>query len=297
MMKRDVSPLKKHIEESPKLRELRDKHRRRRVRVAALITALILTILGGFVYASRMPRIQITHVVVTGNKVIDTDDIVAHVNAKLDGRYAYLVPHRDAFLYPRKKIMTDLANTFPRFKTVSVYRTDVHTLHIAVAEVRGKALWCGVDTATLDESAQCYFTDESGKIVSLAPYYSGNVYPRFYGGVLSGHTSSALGDTFTDGATFENLLAFQVRVEKVGFQVKDIVIGTGTENSLVLDLGKGKTAPLRFLKSANLDVLAGNLSAAASNPAFAKSITTDKANLQYIDLRFTNKVYYKFSDK
>ncbi len=291
-MKREVSPLKRHIEESPKLRSLRDKRRKRRMRVCILLGALALLLAGGFVYASHLPRIQLETVTVSGNKVVDTEDVVDHVQALLSGKYLYLIPHRNAFLYPKEKILGDLAHSFPRFKSVGVYRTDTNTLAVTVTEVRGRALWCGEKMA---DDAPCYFTDETGKIVSEAPMYSGNVYPRFFGGMIPAGFDSVLGQMFTDQTTFEDLLSFEIRVEELGFQVKGIVIGEREEDSLVIDLGAGRTAPVRFLKTADLRVLAGNLAAALKNPEVAKSMKESKASLEYFDLRFTNKVYYKFS--
>ncbi len=292
-MSREISPLKRHIEESPKLRALRDKRRKRRMRVCVLLGVLLLLLSGGFVYASRVEHAQLRTITVTGNKVVDTDEIVSHVEQKLAGNYAYLVPHRNAFLYPKQKILADLTASFPRFKSVTVYRTDTNTLLVTVSEVRGRALWCGTNVNA--ENPQCYFTDESGKIVSEAPQYSGNVYPRFFGGALAQGTDP-LGNTFTNEDTFQNLLAFEERVETLGFQTKAIIIGDSDEDSFMLDLGNGKTAPVRFQKADDFTILAGNLSAALGNPELTQSLKTDKANLEYFDLRFTNKVYYKFSD-
>jgi hypothetical protein len=293
---REVSPLKKHIQESPKLRALREKRHKRRMRILIAVLVFILILIAGFVYASRVPRIQITTVTVSGNKVVDTDEITAHVDTLLGGHYMYLIPHRNAFLYPRSKILGDLERSFPRFKSVSVDRTDLHTVAITVTEVRGRALWCGSGT-TASIDAPCYFTDDAGKIVSNAPYYSGNVYPRFFGGAIAERTADPVGMMFTDAETFQNLIAFETRVEGMGFEVKGIVIGEGEENMLVLDLGAGKTAPVRFQKADNFQALAANMTAALSNPELKKTIAEDKASLEYFDLRFTNKVYYKFTGR
>ncbi len=292
-MKREVSPLKRHIEESPKLRALRDKRRKRRMRVCILLGILLLLLIGTFIYVSHLPRIQLTLVIVSGNKVVDTDEIISHVEQKLEGKYAYVIPHRMAFLYPKEEIVADLVASFPRFKSVAVYRANHTTLQVTVEEVRGRALWCGTNIHA--ENAPCYFTDESGKIVSEAPQYSGNVYPRFFGGTLVSGTDP-LGKVFIDEVTFGNLLAFFERVQVLGFQVKAVEIGEADEDTFLLDLGNSAAAPLRFQKDDDFVMLAGNLAAAIGNPELAKSLKTDKANLEYFDLRFTNKVYYKFSD-
>ncbi len=304
-MKREVSPLKKHIEESPKLRALREHRLRRRRRIFVALSVLFFVLIGTGVYLSRLPRIQLTTVEVVGNKVVDTDDIVSHVEQYLSGHYAYLIPHRDALIYPRQKIVADLVKSFPRFDSVAVYRTSWHTLQVTVSEVRGRALWCGATDTDLSAGATaqpCYFTDETGRIVSDAPYYSGNVYPRFFGGTIRASSArlddtNPIGTSFTDPDTFQKLIAFQDAVANFGFQIRSVNIGTDTEDTILIDLGGGKTAPVRFHKEDNFGTLEGNLSAALGNPTLANALKTDKQNLEYFDLRFTNKVYYKFSDQ
>ena len=296
MTKREISPLKKHIEESPKIRALREKRKSARKRLLILVSILLVVIVGGLVYAARYPKLQLTVVNVSGNQVIDTDDITTAVDTYLAGHYAYVIPHRNAFLYPKKKIEAALLAKFPRFQSVAVYRTNFTTLLVTVSELRGHALWCGDDVAAVTKDVPCYFTDDTGKIVSAAPDYSGNVYPRFYGGSIDPTDTNPLGKTFIDEPTFQKLLDFQSKIEGLGFHVKGLLIGTDDEGTFVLDLGTGKTAIVRFLKDDDYDTLTANLTAALKEPTLIASLKTDESNLQYFDLRFTNKVYYKFSD-
>ncbi len=294
MRRAEISPLKKHIQESPKLQELRAKRVSLRRRLVILFSILFATIISAFVFFARYPRLQIETIVVSGNQIISTDEITKTVDGFLDGNYAYVIPHRNTFFYPKKKIIASLAKEFPRLKTISVYRTSKMTLAVSVTELRGYALWCGADASTIDMTAPCWFTDDTGKIISIAPYYSGNVYPRFFGGSLS--DSNPLGKTFVSQSEFQSLLMFESRIRSLGFQVKAITIPPGPEYSFVLDLGNKKTAIVRFLSSANYQTLADNLTLALSKKELADAVKKNRLNLQYFDLRFTNKLYYKFSE-
>lgn len=291
------SPLKKHIQDSPKLQELRSKRKLGRRRLAILLSLLFCTIASACVFFAHYPRWELTTIVVRGNQIISTEDIKEKVESDLRGNYAYIFPHRNAFLYPKKKIAADLAEAFPRLKNIAVYRTSLGILEVDLAERRGYALWCGGDTTADDASKPCYFTDDTGKIISTAPYYSGNMYPRFFGGNLSAAETNPLGKTFIDSALFERLLAFRDRITALGFQVKAINIPSGKEYSYILDLGSQKTAVVRFLAAANYQTLADNLAVALGKKEFAEKIKINHSSLEYLDLRFTNKVYYKFSDK
>lgn len=252
---------------------------------------------GAFVFYMHDSRFLIATVTVSGNKVVDTEDVESHVNAYLQGSYFYIIPHNNSFFYPKEKIVADLTASFPQFKNIAVYRADMNTLLVSVTELRGYALWCGTDSATLDMSAPCYFTDDTGKIISTAPSYSGNVYPRFFGSSVISSGVNPLGQSFISADTFQQLLTFEKTVDTLGFSVKAIVIGDNGENSFVLDLGQGKTALIRFMSDADYATLAGNLSLVLAKNEIAALLKTDKAHLQYFDLRFDNKVYYKFSDK
>lgn len=297
MTRAELSPLRRHIEESPKLRELRNKRSVKRRRLAILLSVLFLTIVGGLITVAHYPQLQLVNVVVSGNKIVDGEEIVTEVQKSLAGNYYYVIPHRNAFFYPKGRIIADLMTEFPRFKNVTVYRVNVTTLLVTVTEVRGRALWCGIDTTAPDMSAPCYFTDEAGKIVAPAPYYSGNVYPRFFGGVLLPNDVNALGKTFTTEIQFQNLLKFSDQVTRLGLPVEAIVVGRSGENSFLIDLGGGATAAVRFLSSDDYQTLESNLAAALTKDALISALKKDKSNLLYFDLRFTNKVYYKFSDQ
>lgn len=295
MPRKEASPLKRHIEESPKLRELRNKRAVRRRRLVILLSILFLTLVGAFIDFARYPTLQLTQTIVEGNKVIDTDDVLAATEKHLSGNYLYVIPHRNAFFYPKKEITADLLARFPRFKNVHVYRTNPRTLVVAVEEVHGRALWCGQGPALVSAETECYFTDDTGKIVSLAPYYSGNVYPRFFGGTLSGSGVDPIGAIFIGEESFHSLLTFEEGVEKLGLPVQATVIGSGGENNFILHTGDTTTATIRFLSNDNYSVLLSNLTAALGKEALHGQLKNNRENLSYFDLRFTNKVYYKFN--
>ncbi len=297
MRREENSSLKKAIQESPKLQELRAKRISRNRRLAVLFGILLLTILGAFIFFVHLPKYQLTNIVVTGNQIIGTEEITAEAENILSGSKLYVIPYTNAFFYPKIRIVDVLAEKFPKLKDIDVYRIGYNKLVISVTERRGYALWCGSHLSASDIVLPCYFTDDTGMIISSAPYFSGNVYPRFFGGSLSSIDSEPLGKKFVEESQFKNLLQFQKRFNNFGFQVKSINLVSDTEYQLVLDLGNQKTATVRFLNNADYKLLANNLGVAMSKKEFADKLAKNRANLEYFDLRFTNKVYYKFTDK
>lgn len=293
----NATSLKTTIRESPELKRLRHKRKMLRVRLLVLFGILFVTMVGGFIYAARNSRLLIYYVEVTGNKITATSDIVDHVNTLLTGNYAYIIPKRNIYLYPRDLILRDLEKSFPRLKNISITRSSNTSLQVSVEEIKGKALWCGLDAATADMTASCYFTNENGKIVAPAPSYSGNIYPRFFGSALPlGTTDDPIGHTFVADVTFQNLVAFREAVMALGFPVLAIRILPKGEDQFILDIGPGKTAIVRFLHDDNYQTLAGNLSVALAKKELADDVKKNRSLLQYFDLRFPNKVYYKFGE-
>jgi hypothetical protein len=293
---KQATQLKRHLRESPDLQKLRHKRKMLRVRTLTLVSILFVVLCGGFIYFARYPKMQIRNITVSGNQITETSDIEKHVNKFMDGKYAYIIPHRNSYLYPKKKIIADLLKSFPRFQSVYVYRTNLATVHVEVNEVRAIALWCGVNIEVIDTNVPCYFTNEISKIVAPAPYYSGNVYPRFFGSTILTESIEPLGNHFTTPENFRNLYVFSEEIKETGFAIKAIRIGPAKENAFILDLGKDKTALVRFLADDNYHILSANFRAAVTKAELSAQIKKNKVNLQYFDLRFKNKVYYKFTE-
>ena len=136
---------KKYIQDSPDLQKLRLKRKKAQERMIIFIAVLFVLALIGLVVLARTPKAQITKITVTGNHVVQAQDVIDHASRFLSGNYFYLIPRSNDLLYPRKSIIGDLVDSYPRFRSVQVYRTSNDTININVEEVRGYALWCGMD--------------------------------------------------------------------------------------------------------------------------------------------------------
>jgi hypothetical protein len=69
------------------------------------------------------------------------------------------------------------------------------------------------------------------------------------------------------------------------------------KGTVYLSSKDGDTTPeIIFKDDSDLDSILGNLSSSMTKPEFANEIRTKYSTLLYIDLRFDNKVVYKFKD-
>src|SRR3989344_1774232 len=133
---------KRNVLNSPRLLELK-KHRRRIVINKILLSVIaILAILGSLVYISRIPKLNISTIEVSGNKIIDTDTIRTTVEQKIAGNYLWILPKTNIFLYPESKIKEKLSKSFKRLKNIDVSTLNNTVLQVTVFEREAKYLWC-----------------------------------------------------------------------------------------------------------------------------------------------------------
>jgi hypothetical protein len=297
MKKRPASTdLNTHIREMPEVQKLLHKRRVMYRSVRIFVSVLLIACCIGIVFFIRQRSVQIYTITVSGNEIIDSGTVVSLTQKTLSGKYLHLFPRTSIFFYPKNELHENLKKEFPRFETINISLVNKNNLSIVVTEEKGIALWCGKDAELLDMKAQCYFTDTEGKIIDRAPYYSGNVYLRFFGKKSMVSETNPLGQNFVDEDSFFKLSAFARGVQTLGFQIKAIRITEGEDIFFVLDLNGTDTAFVQFRSSDNYEILFSNLQTALSKTELSKQLASKKSNLQYFDLRFKNKVYYKFND-
>ena len=175
---------KRNVLNSPRLSELK-RHRRR-----YFLNKILFFLLGVFVififlaYLSRLNNLNIANIEVTGNQVIDTNTIKEVVTQETNGKYFWLFPKTNIFLYPENQITNELQNKFKRLEDINLSIKNNRTLVVSVAERKALYTWCGPMppvSAVAGNSLNCYFVDENGYIFDQAPYFSGEVYFKFYG--------------------------------------------------------------------------------------------------------------------
>src|SRR5258708_2406569 len=128
---------------SPRLLELKRK-RRRSLQIKMLIGFFcIVFILGGLSFLSRVKKVNINEVHVSGNTVVDTEMIKQTVDENISGYYVWIFPKSNFLLYPKTKIERELAQKFKRLKNISINVNNLHSLDVSVSERTGLYTWCG----------------------------------------------------------------------------------------------------------------------------------------------------------
>ena len=135
--------------------------------------------------------------------------------------------------------------------------------------------------------------DDTGYVFDEAPYFSGEVYFKFYG-LGSIHADNPAGFYFSE-QNFKQLTAFKDVLISMG--LKPVIINILKNGDIELFLARGnssKSGPKIIFKSdADLLNVAENLQAALATEPLMSGFKNKYSSLLYIDLRFGNKVFYK----
>ncbi len=232
-----------------------------------------LVIFTSLAYISRIPVFNISSVEIIGTKIIDNQMIKEIIEKEIRGNYLWFFPKTNIVLYPKNNIKNELHSKFKRLKDISFSIKNKKVLQINLSEREAKYLWC-------ETEEKCYFTDENGFIFDEAPYFSGEVYFKFYGLVQN----------------FEKLISFKKTLEDLGLKpVALSVLENGDSKIFLSSKNSSGTGPeIIFKTDSDFQKIAENLEAALSTEPLQSNFKNKYSSLLYIDLRYGNKVYFKF---
>ncbi len=286
---------KKRVLSSPRLKELKNKKKRDLRNKILFFIFLFLVFLFGLSFASRIKKININNIQISGNKVIDTKDIEESVKNTISGRYLGLFSKSNFLIYPRKKIEHNLALKFKRLKDISVNINDFQTITISVNEREGEYLWCGnTPPQNQGDTPDCYFLDDEGYFFDQAPYFSGEVFFKFYG--LNNPASGDLLGTYFLPDYFNKIILLKENIEKMKLKPAFFYLENTDDADIYLSSNNTLTDKPKIIFKINSDYekMIANLQTVVATDPLASNLKNKYNSLQYIDLRFGNKVYYKF---
>jgi hypothetical protein len=262
------------------------KERQRKFRIAAGIILFVILV-GAPIYLLRNTHFLISQIEIKGNNVTKSELIQEIISKNIEGNYAWIIPKSNILLYPKHNIQTELLATVPRFNNVDIRLENTRTLVVEVSERTPFALYCK-DVQDVLNPAGCFFLDASGYIFSEAPAFSGGVYQ-----VFSSEPSfeEPLRQRFLDPQTFGKLPEFVDSLGKIGVFSKALV-DKDDEFHVVLANG----AVIMWKKTQDLENIHSNLESFMKDPNLnSNNKTLDR--ILYLDLRFGNKIFYKFRDE
>ena len=275
------------LRETPKRPTLRTRRKRLRALAALALTVFLAGAAYGISFASYLPQVSIQDIAVGGVEEGRANLVYAYVETILfDGTHPFF-SRANIFLYPRTEIERGVAEYFPRVESVRISRGSLlaTTVVVSIQERETFARWCTVvpSSFTGSGSGSCYIMDRNGFIFAPAATTSAsfNTAYVFRGGLSA--TSSPVGQTYLPG-TFAGVLALLERLGQAGFTPLSI---SAESEDFSVALAQG--FELRASFGANVSALVRDLELVLSS----ETLRGKEGELEYVDLRFGNRVYYK----
>jgi len=286
----------KDIPTSPRIAQIKRSRKVGRIRLIVLCVILFISIIVALSYLSFDKRLTIRDIAINGTSIINWDEVSKNIDKNLSGKYLYIFSKRNSFIYPHDKLQESLLTEFPRIEKLEMSVKNFNTLVLNIKERLGTHLYCG---ATLPEKKEeigenCYFINNDGYIFDKAPYFSGDIYFKYYT-EINMINGKVLGSQIFEATRFHELARFVDGVSSLGFKPIYLVRSQDKTFSLYLKSVGDKPNPKVIFKEDNdLVTILDNFKTAMGEKEFANEINSKYDTLSYIDLRFKNKVLYKF---
>ncbi|MHB1330374.1 MAG: cell division protein FtsQ/DivIB [Minisyncoccota bacterium] len=258
------------------------KEKKRKFFLVLYSILFVLFIISPF-YALRQDGLLISSVDVRGNEVTGDIEIKNIVTKNFKGKFLWLIPKSSSLLYPNEKIEKEIMGVIPRIASVSLSLDSANVLGVEIVERKPDSLYCK-DVSLYRESKGCYFIDKTGLIYSEAPEFAGGVYFVY---VSDPEIEDPIRKQFLTQTEMESLKNFVSSLKNFSLEPKYIVKKID-EYILVLTTG----TEVRWNAGQNLENLSADLGSFIRESEISN---TELGKLEYLDLRFENKIFYKFS--
>lgn len=270
---------------------------------------LVVCAVAGVVWLSQMDSHQIKKVQVKGASETLAGEIVSVVEEEMAKKILWLFPKRNTFLFPKKNTESMLLDKYPRIKSISVDSINFSKILITVVEREPAVLWCReymLDSE--NDMSDCYFVDKTGYVFTEAPYFSDHVYFELYGSPLvfdkkvEATTSpdilaekavddlaSVIGIQLLPKETFVLVISFVRSLEQISIGSYSLTIRDEDLFEISMDSG----GILKFSPTQDLVEVLGKIKTAYEKK-FTESSEKTPSQIEYVDVRFANKVLFKF---
>lgn len=238
----------------------------------------------GVSWASYLPKFSVGTIEIKGAKDISPQLLHAYVETKLfDGSHSFL-SRTNVLFFPRADIEKTIVTYFPRIRSAEISRASLlaRALTVTVQERESYARWC-LPAQADTSSHQCYLMDEEGLIFAelAASTHALSTEYIFMGDLSEG---ASIGQTYLAGQ-FAGIRALLEKLGQAGYSAQSILAESDQDFSVLLSDG----FIVRASFGQDVGVLVRNLELILDSP----SLRGKESALEYIDLRFGNRVYYK----
>lgn len=276
---------------------LQSKARRRKQRIQKILfrvltPALLVVAVAGTIFF--LPKFKVQKFEIVGAAEVSHETLETIARESVSGRLFGIFPMDRVFFVPKHEIRNRILEAYPRIQDASIVHNFPDTLSITIKEREVWAVYCGRDAENLSTSASeadiyevvtksCRLIDLKGVGFAEAPDLRGSLLLRIYGPVSQEFVD---GRPIYDMEPLKKIQAFVEGVQaKFPFQIQEARLGGPYDDSIAFTTTSGWNVLLD--KKTDPELAVQNLVL-----VLGKHVV-DQAQLEYVDLRFPNKVFYK----
>lgn len=291
--------------------------KRRRLFRSLVIWGFVTLIVGGgigwaAVWAVNYPHFRVSAITVAGTRAISADEVRGKTKAYLSGYTSVFIPRDEIFFISTNDLAVVIANEFPRVKEVTIEKKWPQELAITIRErdlwglacepaekpvekelpvsVTGQIIFDDEENTTPAPgyaTNKCLFIDEDGFAFEALEGVGNGILPVIYkriGEYSSG--SAVIEKSYIDYfEKVKKLLSASGDVSLVGVAIED-------ENPKDYKLMIAGDWYILVVRADDPEVWAKQLKI-----LIATKLQGGMDSIEYIDLRFGNKVFYKLKDE
>lgn len=250
------------------------------IAISAIATVLIV---GGGIYVLRLPYFQIKQIQFSGLAVIDESELRSEIINLLAGNYLAVVPKRNILLIRPGVLESSLQKKFPRVKKISIQRVLPDTLRTSIEERTLWAILCN-DLSGEQQAPSCVYLDSSGFAMEHSPQSTGSLITK----VKTNISEINPGTQVFDPRLAEEMVTLAQGLKKsIGGEPTSYEFSVKLPEEIRVVMPEG--FKIYFKRDDDFPHAFSVL-----KTVLEQEIKEKKSNLAYIDLRFGNKVFYKY---
>ena len=261
--------------------------------LATLYLSIAIALVILLAQLSMLPALRVREVDVVGTHATDRQDIFEVAARELSGRYLHLFPRGNIFLFSRNRIERAILEAFPRIRTADVGLARGSRIEVRVTEREAVGVVCSPSArAALGEL--CFFLDERGFAFAPAPVFTGDALYFTYREESA--RRFAVGSYVLTPRLFAEAAGVRRALEDVGLSPVALTVSDADADAfarhLTFTLEEG-TDLIFSDEAALIPTELENFRSILVSEGFAEESGGDIGTIEYIDLRFGNKVFYR----
>lgn len=269
------------------------------------IFALFAFLLVGLSFLSSFSSLQIQAVEVLGTKPGIEKQIKLFTDNLLKGRTFFIFSKSNKYLYPREEIRSTILEKHILINNAKISVNNENTLIIKTTKRKRAYLWCEKSLqekkGSPSTSEECYFLDKNGILFEIADGRS-PFFIELYGNSKNlqkarktntkGESASSIGKSFLNQESLKKIFLLIGRIQKIGLETK--WVEADPQNGISINTVPG--VEIRFFLTQAVQDIESSLQTFLNDPEFKENEKMKRfQSLDYLDLRFPDRVYYKYN--